>query len=350
MTIQNGQPADATDVSKEICRTNSTIAVGELNAKKVGGTSYSVSGSYFVADVFTNESLIDSANCTNVEGYDDLYHYFYLTSGYDEFGDGSINGTLWKTTTSGTGSISELDGYLLLSNDSSANSYSVTATMITDLKSYSKDVMAKTKITQPGTGRDAALIITDGINSVTIDSWYRVSTDNIYEFWFNYVSDNVRVDKNGIELGGSPFDLSTLTKWQIKYQISYGGGSSTQDRTKVQYLRTIIDGETGLIFVTNNITGSETSSDFYAGTLGLVGTNILDYTITSAYAQLDATNWETLTYDKLKMIYKPKFTNTGSNFKLKILYDGPTTLTYGTDYTDFYLIGHGGYVQNRGMY
>ena len=61
MTIQNGQPADATDVSKEICRTNSTIAVGELNAKKVGGTSYSVSGSYFVTDVFTNENLIDSA-------------------------------------------------------------------------------------------------------------------------------------------------------------------------------------------------------------------------------------------------------------------------------------------------
>jgi len=185
----------------------------------------------------TNALITDLASGKNA-----LFCYVY-----DNHDDASLDTTKWTDTTTGSGDPqdvnSEHDGYMqLYATSASSVTFalkSVGSGTALDFKSFSGNSECVVRLVVStghlgGSGSrtgEAAFQISDGTNHVNL-IYYNLdggarSQSGIYNLLFNKGSSQVRMFKDSVEVGGSPFSLSTLgANWYLRaYAKSYPSGN-----------------------------------------------------------------------------------------------------------------------------
>ena len=244
MTIKDGNLASASDVNNEI----SNVAVaGLFNAISAdikgdfGGAGELVVADYNLLGVGWSKSVADKFDATNStaqdQGLDTTADVLYFASIYDYFtGSGTPSLALWNTTANNTAgcesSVTVTGTTMVLSltgmgsgSSGGDNSAISNGTDDLDYKALVKDTAVFFKESNggsqtPGDSLTATrkIEITDGSTDVTLKTITgTTSSTDYFKIYFDYSGDQAYVFVNGTELGSSPFDLSSLTNWYLKF-------------------------------------------------------------------------------------------------------------------------------------
>jgi len=200
----------------------------------------------------TGKDVTFPTNTALSEGY--VYYNYQIFGEYDECNDSSVDGTLW--TFAGAGSSSEntqqlsysgaFNGTSTITTDQTNGNFLGTDTYTTRIYSHAQSTGGSVGKTSTST---CSFVITDGSASVVIDTVVsavfegasNATLDARYTLQFDNVGQDVRVWKDGAEMVGSPFDLSTLsTYYRIQVYARQVDGAGQSGAMYVYYLRKVI--------------------------------------------------------------------------------------------------------------
>ena len=269
--------------------------------------------------------------------------YFYAATTVDDCNDSSIDTSVWSYGSSGLGSVSETTTLKIDSGDGSGggSAYAIAnQTNATDLKATITEVIVGINYlsgySTGGTG-SCSIYLTDGSNNVLLFQMKNNGTEtNSGSGYIRVISNpstnKVRVYSIGISGGGggtvptngSEIDCSSLgSNWWMKFTV---GTSYARNRINIYNFAEI----TGAANSKDYISYATTSSSTITNAITIVNTTLNGGLATYYLSANNGTNWESVTDSQIH-----RFTNTGTQLKVKITLTEPSTVVYpsttGTD-------------------
>lgn len=225
----------AADLMENLGMAIDQLLLAEYNFDLDADTSFTITPNY---QRLTSTADYDDTNSTTC-----LVNARPTTqSTYDRHDDASIDTTKWTVSSTGSGSSSETSNQIR-ATASATGSTSGSTTIISNGSSTSLDYFGSNgaaymyidmSAVAGNSSASAEFQISNGSTHVTILSGVH---SGYIELVFNSASSEVRVWKNGVEEGGSPFDLSTVTtNWYLRFNATRGGAAPTSNGTAYVHL------------------------------------------------------------------------------------------------------------------
>lgn len=310
MTIGAGSAAVADEVMNAfgmICKNQSNLI---WNADLIGLDSD-------LEEEFEKVKYDTIQNDTSIDTSSDAHHEepIFPVNVLDNFEDASIDATIWSTS----GTVTESGGSLSVSGGGAIATADGASTV-----DFNQAVAIFTKVrvnSEAGTGPNRIRLVDESANEVTLweDDAARNNVDFVLRFEVEPGSNNVQVYVNDVLAGGagSAVDVTSLTDgdaWYLKLYNNIGSGTAGSSNFRYfQYLPTA--GITDSTFISTATTASSTITNAILCVSDDQTSGNIQYQLSAD----NGSNYENVTPNQIH-----RFTNTGTQLKVKALMDSST--------------------------
>lgn len=274
-----------------------------------------------------NDSLTDTYDSGNstvfTEGVDSDADSYYSATSYDEFDDSSVDATLWATSTSGSGTVTEDTTEITAFADDPGSgtgvaSFTTNGSTGFDYRSPSGDSIILFKASfRAGTDAYCKLQMTNGSTTVDIGSTLSEISDespgsayHYYRLVIDKSAETCTLYEDGSAVATDVDISSVTTNWYVRFLTDTATPNGNASSTIVQYYRHITGSGNSKVYQSGD---SSTGGTVTAATLFVPSTSYAanDGTIAITMSA-DGTNFESPTINT-----QHEFSNTGTQMLVK---------------------------------
>jgi len=327
--FENNDLTDADQVFSNFSFIIDAILVNQYNIDVDGTVSTTIPYDHYTRLQFDNDA--DDTNSTVCKSN----ARYFAQDTYDSYSDASIDATKWTTSTAGTGTATETaDTYIEVQTSATSSTASGSATMITNGSGTSLDFYGDKAVkfylyfvVSNNNGQDtsnATFQVSNGSTHVNILSRGAGTPGNdsgYYEMVFDQSGTQVRVWKDGAEMGASPFNLASVTtNWYLRATTDATANAPTDSHHgTVRFYRL---GEMQTATQYDFVFGNETES----GTMAL-GRIIWDKAPASYVVKNSINNGSTYPVTMTESVLANLTTFTQQKYKVEATTEASVTLT-----------------------